>query len=193
MQTTIKIYAKTDCRFDENRIQDFAVDSVQHMSRVCALHLSYNRIHTIGHHISQLIHLKELYLSHNQLSSLPDSMGRLPALKILAIRDNQFTAFPDAVTRCPALTCLDMADNLVTALPASLLRLRLLKSLQLEGNPIESPAPDVCRQGLDAIVDHLQRMYGNEDCGNGCNNNGSDGNECRGLVSDSGDEKDPIL
>ena len=97
-------------------------------------------------------------MSHNQLSSLPDSISKLSALKILSIRDNQFTEFPECLTECQSLSCIDLADNHISRLPQTLLRLKLLKSLQLEGNPITDPTPEVCAQGLDAIMTQLYRI-----------------------------------
>ena len=79
-------------------------------------------------------------------------------LKILSIRDNQFNEFPDCLTECQALSCIDLGDNRITRLPLTLLRLKLLKSLQIDGNPVSDPSPDVCSQGLDAIMSELYRM-----------------------------------
>ena len=92
------------------------------------------------------------------MSSLPQSISRLPVLKILSIRDNEFTEFPDCLTECQSLSCIDLADNKIQCLPQTLLRLKLLKSLQVDGNPLTDPSPEVCEQGLDAIMTELWRM-----------------------------------
>ncbi|XP_054156557.1 E3 ubiquitin-protein ligase LRSAM1-like [Oppia nitens] len=163
--TTIKIYGKTDCRFDDNLLTEFGgTGSLQYMSAVRSLHLSNNRLASIGKNIAQLKQLKELYLSHNQLSQLPDTLAELTALKILSIRDNRFAELPDCITRLAGLTCLDIGDNHLRELPGSLLRLRQLKSLQLDGCPMESPDPGVCHRGLQAIRAYLannNKMHSN--------------------------------
>lgn len=91
------------------------------------------------------------------MSSLPHSISRLPSLKILSIRDNEFTEFAECLTQCQSLSCIDLADNRIRCLPQTLLRLKLLKSLQLDGNPIADPPPDICAQGLEAIMTELWR------------------------------------
>src|SRR5205085_401770 len=71
IQSTIKIYGKTDCRLDGNLLTTFGLEPINGLSGVTSIHLSNNRIHSIGQYISQLTHLKVrlLFLSQKTQNS----------------------------------------------------------------------------------------------------------------------------
>ncbi len=62
--STIRIYNKTQCRFDHNLLTDFGCESLHSLQSIKSLHLAFNRIHTLGQFVSNMTHLKVFQLKY---------------------------------------------------------------------------------------------------------------------------------
>jgi Leucine-rich repeat (LRR) protein len=93
----------------------------------------------------------------NRLSGLPDSFRNLGRLKYLDLGWNPLITIPELVFGLVSLTSLTLWECKIREIPADILRLPELESLESGFNPIESPPPEVARNGLDAIRDYWRQ------------------------------------
>jgi len=89
--------------------------------------------------ISKLKKLESLLLVFNYLERLPDTIGALASLHMLLIGNNRIRSLP---RRFGQLRNLDWG-------------LRHMSSSVIDGNPIERPPMDVCKQGVEAIANYF--------------------------------------
>ncbi|MEL6492998.1 MAG: COR domain-containing protein [Cyanobacteria bacterium J06621_3] len=123
------------------------------------LSLYGNQLTTLPPEVGQLQNLTGLSLSYNQLTTLPPEVGQLQNLTQLDLSSNQLTALPPEVGQLQNLTQLNLSSNQLTALPPEVGQLQNLTRLNLYNNPyLESPSPEVCDQGLQAILIFLREQ-----------------------------------
>jgi len=103
-----------------------------------------------------------LDLSYNGLTELPPEIGLLTRLTKLYLYNNQLITLPSEIGQLTKLTTLRLDYNKLTALPLEIGLLINLKEpsayrgLKLDNNPLESPPPNIVKQGTEAILTYLQ-------------------------------------
>ncbi|MBI3914424.1 MAG: leucine-rich repeat domain-containing protein, partial [Chloroflexi bacterium] len=100
-----------------------------------------------------------LNLRYNNLTALPSEIGKITSLKELDLRGNQLTSLPPEIARFANLRSLDIGHNNLTALPPELSQLSKLVSWEFEGNPLISPPPEIIKQGKNAILEYLGKLF----------------------------------
>jgi len=126
------------------------------LTSLTGLYLFNNQLMALPVEIGQLTRLTELHLENNQLTALPGEIGQLTRLTALVLLNNQLTELPVEIGQLTSLRELYLNNNELTALPGELGRLEELKDLGLEGNPLESPGPEVVEQGTAAVLAYLR-------------------------------------
>lgn len=120
------------------------------------LDISYNRLTTLASmDFARLQHLRSLRLNVNQLETLPESLGKT-RLEELWIAGNRFVDFPPAILALkPTLSCLRMQSNKLYRLPVEFGELASLEDVQSDGNPFQSPPPEVMNLEIRFIRAYL--------------------------------------
>jgi len=122
------------------------------------LDLDYNQLSTLPPVIGRLTTLQKLSLHGNQLSALPAVIGRLAALRELSLDNNQLSTLPAEIGQLSALEVLHLDNNRLSTLPAEMGQLSALRSLRLDHNPLQSPLPDIIKQGISALLAYLRTL-----------------------------------
>lgn len=109
--------------------------------------------------------LRFLDLSDNLLSELPEEIARLQRLEGLLLVFNRLTHLPHSICSMVNLHLLWLGSNRLRKLPpdfGQLLNLdwgfRHTSSSVIDGNPLEEPPVEVCKQGADAIAGYFDRL-----------------------------------
>jgi len=102
-----------------------------------------------------LVNLERLYLSNNQISELR-SLKDLVNLERLYLSNNQISELSD-LKGLVNLTELWLSDNQIKEL-SPLKGLDKLQYLGRSSNPIESPPPEILKQGVDAIRNYFKQL-----------------------------------
>lgn len=140
------------------------------LSSLLSLHLSHNRIRTIGslHKLHNLLILNidnnelttlpstlgslssliELNASNNNISELPSEITQLKHLKTLYLRNNQLSQLPADIDRLASLEVLDLSLNKLKQIPTKLFKIKQLKRLYLIGNNLKQKDINRLRQQL---------------------------------------------
>lgn len=129
-------------------------ESIEKLSNIEVLDLSYNSFTNMPPQIFKLSKLKILYLNNNALISLPD-LSELKALTILRLDVNPFTnplAELKKVAVLSNLTTLNFSANKISAFPEELLKLTNLADLDLGYGTIK-----VLPAGIDKLK-NLKRL-----------------------------------
>ncbi|KAL4564333.1 hypothetical protein LXL04_028393 [Taraxacum kok-saghyz] len=127
------------------------------------LSVNSNKLAFLPSSTSHLTNLRHLDARLNHLRSLPDDLENLINLEILNISQNfqYLEALPYSLGVLISLVELDISYNNIRSLPDSIGCLKRLRKLNVEGNPLESPPPEVVELGLDVIKEYLsEKMNG---------------------------------
>lgn len=136
---------------------------IKNLKELRSLTLNRVGISEIPDWIGELRHLQRLSLSENELSNLPDSLSRMSELESISLWDNRFSEMPKTAFRLKNLTEIDLdnigeSDGLIRQIPAEILELPKLKKLLTGGQPIETPPPEVVREGVEAIKNYWRQQ-----------------------------------
>ncbi|XP_064410512.1 uncharacterized protein LOC102354453 [Latimeria chalumnae] len=169
----------TTLNLDTNDLKEVPAEigALQNLER---LTLSNNLLRFLPPEFGQLKKLQSLHLANNRLEELPAQVCQLGNLTFLDISDNKIRLIPHSIQDLEKLETLLLFFNLVEALPESFCSLRRLSTLWLgrnrlkslprnfgdlvnlewgynqcssnfEGNPLETPPPEVCNGGPEEI------------------------------------------
>ena len=111
-------------------------DSMQYMSSLRSLNVSFNQLAILPESIGNLSALQSLDASHNQLTILPEIVGSLSALQSLDASYNQLTILPETVGSLSVLRLLDISFNRLTILPETIGNLSALQTLYMSDNEL---------------------------------------------------------
>ncbi|MEO0760118.1 MAG: COR domain-containing protein, partial [Cyanobacteria bacterium J06648_16] len=129
------------------------------LQKLTQLSLDQNQLTTLPSEVVQLQNLTQLSLNQNQLIALPLEVVQLQNLAQLSLNQNQLTALPPEMGQLQNLRDLSLKQNQLTALPPEMGQLQNLRDLSLDRNfHFESPPPEVCGQGLQAILTFLREQ-----------------------------------
>lgn len=105
--------------------------------------------------IVELAQLETLNVAWNDLQDLPDSLGDLASLRLLYLDSNPLPHIPPGVFKLKQLTGLSImsgsSGGRLRGIPREILQLGHLRELRVGGQPIETPPPEIVRQGVQAI------------------------------------------
>jgi GTPase SAR1 family protein len=113
--------------------------------------------------LSDLTQLDFLDLSVNELERLPESLGTLPLTTLWAL-NNPFTRVPEVISRITPLTEVSLrslripgCEGRIKQIPPEILQLPKLRTFEVDGQPIESPPPEVVKGGVEAIKNYWRQ------------------------------------
>jgi len=115
--------------------------------------------------LGELSHLQHLDFGLNHLTALPASLVNLSELETINLDLNRFTEIPEVVFRMKNLHRLSMScrrwrgyEASIRQVPASILQLPMLQSLDVSEHPIETPPPEVVKEGVEAIKNYWRQQ-----------------------------------
>ncbi|KAH9586657.1 hypothetical protein LSM04_004163 [Trypanosoma melophagium] len=101
------------------------------------LHLSENKLYTLGKEMTRVPEIEELYINANRFERLPGVLGEMPNLRLLNASMNPLghqTRPLDVLPRIPSLATLILRDCSLTSVPRQLLNCAHLQELDLSDN-----------------------------------------------------------
>ncbi len=132
-----------DVNLSNNNISgDFPI-SINSLSSLEHLNVSYNQISSLPETISSLKALKKLVLADNQLTELPKTIGELSMLEEINVDNNQLKALPDGLALPVYLASLSAANNQIAYVPDNLGQVQSLQYILLGYNHIQSIPSDL--------------------------------------------------
>ncbi len=134
---------------------------IDQLTKLTTLDISHNKLNQLPPELWQLTNLTTLYLDSNKLNQLPPEIGQLTNLTELSLYGNQLTALPPEIGQLTNLKELVLGDkdrggNKIKVLPPEIGQLTKLEKLEVDNNPLESPPPEIVKQGTKAILAYLQ-------------------------------------
>ncbi|XP_064010318.1 leucine-rich repeat-containing protein 40-like [Pogoniulus pusillus] len=127
------------------------------LQRLHSLHLANNSLTELPAPLCQLKSLLFLDLSDNKIGTIPSSIRHLEKLETLLLLFNSLESLPEDICHLRNLSTLWLGNNHLQCLPASFGELVNLDwgysycSCNFDGNPLESPPPEVCSRGPEEI------------------------------------------
>ncbi|HEY6347301.1 MAG TPA: COR domain-containing protein [Bryobacteraceae bacterium] len=106
--------------------------------------------------LGDLESLESLDLRGWKLAGLPEGIRRLRRLKLLDLSFCRVGEIPEFVFDL-ALESLTFSGCEIREIPADILRMTSLENLTADENPIESPPPEVVKEGLEAIRNYWRQ------------------------------------
>ena len=137
---------------DNNEIEEVP-DSIGRLRKLEALVLSANPLTTVPDALAQLENLKYLGLGGNLLKEIPAPVFELRSLRRLYV-DARYYGRPRKRVRHEAA---------IKELPSEILQLENLEYLNVDGQPIETPPPEVVKQGVEAIKSYWRQIEAGTD------------------------------
>nr|XP_013816914.1 PREDICTED: leucine-rich repeat and IQ domain-containing protein 4-like [Apteryx mantelli mantelli] len=172
---------------DSNNLKKIPAEigTLSHLER---LTLSNNSLSSLPPEIGALQRLRSLHLANNSLTELPAPLCQLRSLTFLDLSDNRIGTIPPGIRHLEKLETLLLLFNSLGNLPGDVCVLRNLHTLWLgnnhlrslpanfgdlvnldwgynycscnfEGNPLESPPPEVCSRGPEQIRDYFSSFH----------------------------------
>ncbi|HYC91360.1 MAG TPA: COR domain-containing protein [Thermoanaerobaculia bacterium] len=142
-------------------------DWIGEMKSLRVLWFVQNQMRAIPPTIGGLHRLTAFVAPRNQLEVLPPSFAELDHLRALALGNNPFQEVPEPLFSLLDLEALDLSAYAIRGalkvIPEKLLALPRLKVLELDGQPIETPPPEVVAQGLDAMRAYYRQLDDGKD------------------------------
>ncbi|XP_065609676.1 leucine-rich repeat-containing protein 30-like [Cyrtonyx montezumae] len=161
------------------------IGTLRHLKR---LTLSNNNLSSLPPEMGTLQQLHSLHLANNSLTHLPTVLCQLRSLTFLDLSDNKIVTIPSSIRHLEKLETLLLLFNSLESLPEDVCLLRNLRTLWLgnnhlrslpkrfgelvnldwgynhcscnfEGNPLESPPPEVCSKGSGEIRDYFSSFH----------------------------------
>ncbi|NXG99378.1 PIRL2 protein, partial [Loxia leucoptera] len=135
------------------------------LQRLQSLHLANNSLTELPAPLWQLRSLTFLDVSDNKIDTIPSSIRHLEKLETLLLLFNSLESLPDDVCLLRNLHTLWLGNNHLRSLPAAFGELVNLDwgynycSCNFEGNPLESPSPEVCSRGPEGIRDYFSSLH----------------------------------
>ena len=148
----------TNLSVSDNRLTELP-DSMNNHTILDILDLDNNQLRDLPDWLGNFTSLTNLDLSGNRLIELPDSLANLTSLYVLRLGDNRLSELPDWLGNLKSLRSLDLSKNDLKVLP-SWLGSKLMTGLQIEldGNPLNEPALELFRSGIQALAGYLQSL-----------------------------------
>ncbi|XP_015506119.1 leucine-rich repeat protein lrrA-like [Parus major] len=134
------------------------------LQRLHSLHLANNSLTELPAPLCQLRSLAFLDVSDNKIDTIPSSIRHLQKLEMLLLLFNSLESLPEDVCLLRNLHTLWLGNNHLWSLPATSGELVNLDwgynycSRSFEGNPLESPPPEVCSRGPEGIRDYFSSL-----------------------------------
>ncbi|XP_036262786.1 leucine-rich repeat-containing protein 30-like [Molothrus ater] len=171
---------------DSNNLKKIPAE-IGTLSRLERLTLSNNSLSSLPAEMGALQRLQSLHLANNSLTELPETLCQLRSLTFLDVSDNKIDTIPSSIRHLEKLETLLLLFNSLESLPEDVCLLRNLHTLWLgnnhlrslpaafgelvnldwgynycscnfEGNPLESPPPEVCSRGPEGIRDYFSSL-----------------------------------
>lgn len=150
--------ALTQLYLNSNIIRD--ISAIKNLSSLVLLDLRSNKIEEVDA-LENLTSLTHLHLESNEISDI-SAVGKLKKLTQLNLRHNQISHI-EALKGLKNLTHLYLSDNEIKALPRWILNFKLPikwnnggQGISVINNPIQTPPPDVIRQGNTGIKNFFE-------------------------------------
>ncbi|MDQ7090098.1 MAG: leucine-rich repeat domain-containing protein [Methylococcales bacterium] len=154
----IKLTALTELHLNANKIKTIHI--IENLNLLRLLDLRANRIDDISV-LKKLTALTHLHLESNEISDI-SVLKDLTKLTQLNLRGNQISCI-NSLKELKFLTHLYLSDNQITILPKWILNFNLAikwsnggHGISVIANPIESPPPDVIREGNRGIKNFFE-------------------------------------
>lgn len=138
-------------------------ESFSDLQNLKHLHLANNYFKSIPVCVYSMLNLVFLDVSDNKISKISQDIGALVCLESLLLLYNLLETLPDAITKCIHLKNLWLGNNRLKSLPKKFGDLTKVdwefhpNSANIDGNPLQHPPVEVCRQGPDAIRDYFKQ------------------------------------
>ena len=140
-------------------------NSIRSLKQLRTLEIYHAGLRALPDWLGELEQLHSLRLGFNELTALPDSLTSLFKLQIIDLGNNRFTEIPEVISRLGSLKHLDIrhtAGHLYTGsikhVPASILQLPRLERVNVDGHLIETPPPEVVKEGVEAIKNYWRQQ-----------------------------------
>ncbi|XP_038055019.1 ras suppressor protein 1-like [Patiria miniata] len=150
--------AKLETLILSNNLLTTLPKEFRQLQRLQSLHLANNFFEEIPRTVFYLKNLEFLDASDNKISRLPRDVGNLVKLRTLLLYLNLLTTLPEELGNCLNLRTVWLGMNSLIGIPRSFGRLEYLDwaeqpmSSNLDGNPLETPPIEICRDGPQAIA-----------------------------------------
>jgi len=138
--------------------------SIRNLEGLRTLNLGATGLRDVPGWMSELQHLTSLRLRLNELDTLPASLSNLVQLTSVSLGGNRFTEIPQVLFRIKSLTHIDIetsrySDEVrIKQIPAEILGLRNLETLEVDARLIETPPPEVVKDGVQAIKNYWRQQ-----------------------------------
>ncbi|CAN8183677.1 unnamed protein product [Coccothraustes coccothraustes] len=135
------------------------------LQRLQSLHLNNNSLTELPAPLCQLRSLTFLDMSDNKIDTIHSSIRYLEKLETLLLLFNSLESLPDDVCLLRNLLTLWLGNNHLQSLPTAFGELVNLDwgysycSCNFEGNPLESPPPEVHSRGPEGIRDYFSSLH----------------------------------
>uniref|UniRef100_A0A3Q0KMA2 Putative leucine-rich repeat-containing protein n=1 Tax=Schistosoma mansoni TaxID=6183 RepID=A0A3Q0KMA2_SCHMA len=161
----VKVLLKTKLYLQQNSLQKLdSGGKLTCLQNIVLLDISSNEFQQLPDSLYELKCLQVLNASKNLLSKLPSTITSLSQLLFLNVEDNRLTELPSEFGKLQQITKLYLKNNPLSSLPKQLCYLKELKELTLSCDHIQYPTSDICKLGLEAIMDYLSKEEGMKCC-----------------------------
>jgi Leucine-rich repeat (LRR) protein len=133
-------------------------DSLSSLINLRSIHLAHNLFYCVPNCLTFLLGLYYLDLTSNKITKLDASLTRLKRnLTFISLFDNRLLELESWISDMNRLSELWLGQNMIRVLPYDLTKIVSLDwkenyhSIILEGNPLEIPPLEVCKQGFSSI------------------------------------------
>jgi len=134
-------------RLDGNKIEHVP-DSISRLRKLEWLHLDGNRLTALPGMFTQLENLRYLWLDGNPLRQIPPPVFELQSLCGLGLDGAYYGPIGRRERRVGA----------IKEIPSEILQLENLEKLDVRGQPIETPPPEVVKEGVEAIKNYWRQQ-----------------------------------
>lgn len=149
----IKVMRKKALLLQENELSSLnGGGSFIDLKELEVLDVHSNSLEKITEDFGLMSNLRVLNLENNKIKQLPTSLGNLTNLETLNLSGNNLKSLPESISGLKNLKSLDLRENCkLKVLPKEIAHLRLLETLHLGEGTLTYPAPDVVKEGTEAI------------------------------------------
>jgi len=138
--------------------------AIRGLKKLTRLRLGSEGIRELPPWMTELSQMRSLSFFPNQLEDLPSWFSEMKSLETIDLSDNPLVRFPDALFDLPLLERISLGLRLPPAprgrikeIPSRIAELENLVELDVGGQPIETPPPEVVKQGLGAIKSYWRQ------------------------------------